>query len=108
MESKKIIIDKIEDGIVNFEVLNNFEFNIREENVVDIEELFNRIFNYITEEKEYLSFSLSEDVVGEEIDLEILRTLFDSLNAEIISSNENFVQIIKDFETIDTFTTTYC
>lgn len=108
MESKKIIIDKIEDGIVNFEVLNNFEFNIREENVVDIEELFNRIFNYITEEKEYLSFSLSEDVVGEEIDLEILRTLFDSLNAEIISSNENFAQIIKDFETIDTFTTTYC
>lgn len=107
MESKKIIIDKIEDGIVKFEILDNFEFNIRDEDIDKIEELFNRIFNYITQEKEYLTFSLSNDSIGEEIDLEILKTLFDSLNSEITSSKENFEQIISDFETIDTFTTKY-
>ncbi len=107
MESKEIKIDKIESGVVNFELLNNFEFNIREENIEDIEELFNRIFNYITQEKNYLSFSVSEEAMGEEIDLEILRTLFESLNSEINSSKENFEQIISDFEQIDSFTTTY-
>lgn len=107
MESKEIIIKKIEGGIIKFQVFDDFEFNIRDGNVDEIESLFNKVFDYITKERKYLSFSLSEDATGEEIDLEIVKTIFDSLNSEINSSKENFEQIIKDFEEIDSFKTTY-
>lgn len=95
MDCREIIINDIDKGIVNIQELNN-KLDLRSENIDNLKEFYNAVFDICINENIYFKFILSEELVCEEIDKEIAKVLFETLNSEIESSKSDLEYIIDN------------
>lgn len=91
--SKITILRKDDEVALVFNDLGNLSVNLSDNEVEDVKELFNKVFEYIVSNEQLIKFVLQD---GEE-DLfhEVAEDIVLQLNAEIKQSEDNFEKIVE-------------